>query len=89
MKPSTKQQPNLNVILQMLNNNLGVPVRNHRISNAGPMSVKDVFEVNGGTYGQAGQINQGYEPVIEDDDRNSLRLTPRNGVSWTNQSQRM
>lgn len=73
----------------MLNNNLGVPARNHRVSNAGGINIKDVFDVNGGPYGQGGQINQGYEPVVDDDDRNSLRLTPRNGVSWTNQSGRM
>lgn len=69
---------------QLLNNNLGAPVRNHRVSNAGGINIKDVFDVNGGPYGVAGQINQGYEPVVDDDDRNSLRLTPRNQVSWTN-----
>lgn len=52
------------------------------------MSVKDVFDVNGGPasqiYGQTGQLNQAYEPVVDDDDRNSLRLTARNPVqvSW-------
>lgn len=65
------------------------PPRNHRVSNAGGINIKDVFDVNGGPYGQAGQINQGYEPVVDDDDRNSLRLTPRNQVSWTNQNGRM
>lgn len=83
----TKQSKNSH--LQLLNNNLGVPTRNHRVSNAGGINIKDVFDVNGGPYGQAGQINQAYEPVIDDDDRNSLRLTPRNQVSWTNQSGRL
>ena len=62
---------------------MGPPTRNHgRISNAGGINIKDVFDVNGGlstVYSQSGgQINQGYEPVVDDDDRNSLRLTPRN-----------
>lgn len=72
---------------------MGVPPRNHRVSNAGGISIKDVFDVNGGPhapiYGPAGQINQAYEPVTDDDDRNSLRLTPRNQVSWTNQNGRI
>lgn len=49
------------------------------------MSIRDVFDVNGGpnsqiygTTGNVGHINQAYEPVVEDDGRNSLRLTPRN-----------
>lgn len=56
------------------------PVRNHRISNAG-MSIKDVFNVNGGPnqiYGTTGQVNQSYEPGLDEEDRNSLRMTPRN-----------
>ncbi|KAJ6636552.1 Chitin synthase chs-2 [Pseudolycoriella hygida] len=73
----------------LLNNNLGVPTRNHRVSNAGGINIKDVFDVNGGPYGQAGQINQGYEHVVDDEDRNSLRLTPRNQVSWNNQNGRI
>lgn len=81
------------MLIQVLNNNLGVPTRNHRVSNAGGISIKDVFDVNGGPhspiYGQGGQINQGYEPVVDDDDRNSLRLTPRNQVSWNNQNGRL
>ncbi|XP_059614740.1 chitin synthase chs-2 [Phlebotomus argentipes] len=76
-----------------LNNNLGVaPARNHRISNAG-INVKDVFDSNGGPgqpiYGTTtGQVNQAYEPVIDEEDRNSLRLTPRNQVSWSNSTDR-
>lgn len=60
-------------------------MRPHRSSNAVPMNIKDVFDVSGGpnsqiygTSGNPGQINQAYEPVVEDDDRNSLRLAPRN-----------
>lgn len=60
-------------------------MRPHRSSTAVPMNIKDVFDVNGGpnaqiygVSGNAGQINQAYEPVVEDDDRNSLRLAPRN-----------
>lgn len=67
----------------MLNNNLGLPTRNPRTSNAG-ISIKDVFDPNGGPtsqiYGQTGQANIAYE----DEDRNSLRLNPRNQVSWNN-----
>ncbi|XP_055676574.1 chitin synthase chs-2 isoform X1 [Lutzomyia longipalpis] len=76
-----------------MNNNLGVPpVRNLRTSNAG-INVKDVFDANGGPaqaiYGTTtGQVNQAYEPVIDEEDRNSLRLTPRNQVSWTNSTDR-
>lgn len=69
----------------MSNNNLGAPIRNHRTSNVG-LNVKELFDNTGGPgsqiYGQTGQINQAYEPVVDDDDRNSLRLTPRNQVSW-------
>nr|AGB51153.1 chitin synthase 1 variant B [Bactrocera dorsalis] len=74
-----------------LNNNGVIPnQRSGRISNAG-ISIKDVFNANGGPgeqiYGSngGGTINQGYEHVLEDDDRNSLRLTARNPnqqVSW-------
>lgn len=69
----------------------GQPMRTHRSSNAVPMNIKDVFDVNGmngpnsqiyGTSGNAGQINQAYEPVVDDDDRNSLRLAPRNHQGW-------
>lgn len=70
--------------------NHGQPMRTHRSSNAVPMNIKDVFDVNGpnsqiyGTSGNAGQINQAYEPVVDDDDRNSLRLAPRNHqASWS------
>lgn len=54
------------------------------------MSIKDVFDVNGGPNSQIygttpGIVNQAYEPVVEDDDGNSLRLSPRNHqVSWGN-----
>lgn len=74
----------------MIAANHGQPMRPHRISNAVPISVKDVFDVNGGPNSQiygvsgvAGHINQAYEPVV-DDDRNSLRLAPRNHnqTSW-------
>uniref|UniRef100_A0A1B0DF64 Uncharacterized protein n=1 Tax=Phlebotomus papatasi TaxID=29031 RepID=A0A1B0DF64_PHLPP len=76
-----------------MNNNLGVPPpRNHRTSNAG-INVKELFDVNGGPaqpiYGTTtGQVNQAYEPVIDEEDRNSLRLTPRNQVSWSNSTDR-
>lgn len=70
----------------------GAPLRHQRISNAG-INVKDVFDVNGGpaqpVYGVApGQINQAYEPVIDEEDGNSLRLTARNQVSWSNSTDR-
>lgn len=72
------------------NNN--APPRPLRTSNAG-VSVKDIFNVNGGPggdiYGVTGQVNQAYEPVIEDDDRNSLRLQPRNQVTWSNNNGRL
>uniref|UniRef100_T1PGZ3 chitin synthase n=1 Tax=Musca domestica TaxID=7370 RepID=T1PGZ3_MUSDO len=72
-----------------LNNNGGVPTRSGRVSNAG-ISIKDVFNVNGGPgeqiYGSngGGTINQGYEHVTEEDEVNSLRLTTRNPpqVTW-------
>lgn len=74
-----------------MNNNHGQPIRPHRLSTAVPINVKDVFDVNGGpnsqiygVSGTAGQINQAYEPVIDEDDRNSLRLAPRNHqASWS------
>lgn len=74
-----------------MNNNQGQPMRPHRSSNAVPISVKDVFDVNGGPNsqiygisGNVGQINQAYEPVVDEDDRNSLRLAPRNHqASWS------
>ncbi|XP_055379222.1 chitin synthase chs-2 isoform X1 [Condylostylus longicornis] len=71
-----------------------IPTRNTRTSNAG-LSIKDVFSPNGGpgeiygtTNGSGGQVNQGYEHVLDEEDRNSLRLTPRNPnsssqVSWS------
>ena len=71
-----------------------MPPRPARVSNAG-VSIKDVFSANGGPgnndiYGvTGGQINQGYEPVIEDEDRNTLRLQPRNQVSWGNTNGRL
>lgn len=72
-------------------NNNQQPMRTHRSSNAVPISVKDVFDVNGGPNsqiygisGNAGQINQAYEPVVDEDDRNSLRLAPRNHqAAWS------
>ncbi|XP_053696809.1 chitin synthase chs-2 [Sabethes cyaneus] len=76
--------------VNVTNNN--APARPTRISNAG-VSVKDIFNVNGGPggdiYGVTGQVNQAYEPVIEDDDRNSLRLQPRNQVTWSNNNGRL
>lgn len=85
--------------MKVLNNNLGLPVRNMRTSNAG-MSVKDVFDPNGGLpasaaaqiYGHtaaAGQSNLAYEPISDDEGRNSLRLNPRNQVSWSNNLSRL
>ncbi|KAL7727578.1 hypothetical protein ACLKA6_014930 [Drosophila palustris] len=74
-----------------VNNNGAIPnPRSGRVSNAG-ISIKDVFNVNGGPaeqiYGSngGGTINQGYEHVIDEDvEANSLRLTTRNPhqVSW-------
>lgn len=78
----------------VVNNNLGLPVRNTRTSNAG-ISVKDVFDPNGGpagssasnvsqiygvTSGIVGQTNVSYE----DDDGNTMHMSPRNQVSWGN-----
>lgn len=69
-----------------LNNNHNVPLRPVRSSNAG-ISIKDIFGPNGGpTYGASGQVNQGYEHV-EDEDGNSMRLTPRNQVTWNSGNQ--
>lgn len=71
-----------------------------RSSNAG-MSVKDVFDPNGGlppaaaaaiyghTAATAGQSNLAYEPISDDEGRNSLRLNPRNQVSWSNNLSRL
>lgn len=65
------------------------------------VNIKDVFDINGGAgsqiygsnggqiYGTTGALNQGYEHVIEDDERNSIRLTPRNQVSWSNSNGRL
>lgn len=67
------------------------------------VNIKDVFDLNGTSgsqiYGSnggqiygtaaAGNLNQGYEHVIDEDDRNSLRLTPRNQVSWSNTNGRL
>lgn len=66
-----------------LNNNHQIPLRPVRSSNAG-INIKEIFN-NGGhsIYGTSGTINQGYEHV-EDEDGNSIRLTPRNQVSWSN-----
>lgn len=75
-----------------MNTNHGQPMRPHRVSSAVPINVKDVFDVNGGPNSQiygvsggVGHINQAYEPVVDEDDRNSLRLSPRNHLhppSW-------
>lgn len=70
----------------------GVSGRHPRISNAG-INVKDVFDPSGGPggiYGTTGQLNQAYEPVIDEGDGNSLRLTARNPnqVSWSNSTDR-
>lgn len=76
-----------------LNNNiqLQLPSRPIRSSNAG-ISVKDIFSNNGGPnhqlYGTtvAGAVNQAYEHV-EEEDGNSIRLTPRNqSSSWASNS---
>lgn len=68
----------------VLNNNHQVPTRPVRSSNAG-INIKEIFNTNGGhqIYGTSGAVNQGYEHV-EEDDGNSIRLTPRNQVSWSN-----
>jgi hypothetical protein len=51
--------------------------------------VKEIFNGNGGPniYGTnvAGAVNQGYEHV-EEEDGNSIRLTPRNQPSWASNS---
>lgn len=62
-----------------------LPARPHRTSNAGPINVKDVFDVTGGVSGvSGGHVNQAYEPVLEVDERDSLRLAPRNHqVQWS------
>lgn len=84
-------EPSLKSFYSQANNN-APPPRPLRTSNAG-VSVKDIFNVNGGPggdiYGVTGQVNQSYEPVIEDDDRNSLRLQPRNQVTWSNNNGRL
>lgn len=63
-------------------------MRTHRASNAIPINIKDVFDVNGGPNSQIygtrespGHINQSYEHVVDEDDRNSLRLATRN-LQW-------
>lgn len=57
------------------------------------MNIKDVFDVNGGPNSQIygtrespGQINQAYEPVVDEDDRNSLRLATRSHPAWSSSS---
>lgn len=47
--------------------------------NGGPANSSQIYGSNGGQlYGAAsGTLNQGYEHVLDEDDRNSLRLTPR------------
>lgn len=71
-----------------LNNNQ-VPTRPVRSSNAG-INIKEIFNTNGvhPIYGTSGQVNQGYEHV-EDEDGNSIRLTPRNQVSFHQTNQRL
>jgi len=65
-----------------------VPTRPVRSSNAG-VNVKELFDLNGGPnqgiYGTTGLVNQAYEHV-EEEDGNSIRLTPRNQnqVTWSN-----
>ncbi|XP_070509753.1 chitin synthase chs-2 isoform X2 [Chironomus tepperi] len=70
------------------NNNLQLPSRPVRSSNAG-MSVKELFNSNGVAnhtiYGATGAVNQAYEHV-EEEDGNSIRLTPRNQSSWATNS---
>lgn len=65
------------------------------------INIKEVFDVNGGPgsqiygsnggqiYGTTGTVNQGYEHVLDEDDRNSLRLTPRNPTQWNNTNGRL
>lgn len=66
-----------------LNNNHQVPTRPVRSSNAG-INIKEIFNTNGvhPIYGTSGAVNAGYEHV-EEEDGNSIRLTPRNQVSWS------
>ncbi|CAO1401711.1 unnamed protein product [Diamesa hyperborea] len=78
------------VTTNIINNNHQVPNRPVRSSNAG-INVKEIFDTNGGPnhqiYGSStGAMNQGYEHVIDDDDGNSIRLTPRNQVTWSQQT---
>lgn len=79
----------VHVFQLQVNNNQG-GIRTHRSSNAAPINIKDVFDVNGGPnssiYGQSvvGHVNQAYEPSVEDIERNSLRMSPRNHqASWS------
>ncbi|XP_047000975.1 chitin synthase chs-2 isoform X1 [Schistocerca americana] len=71
------------------NNNIVPPPRSHRASSAS-MSVKDMFEVNGG-----GQVNRAYDGLSEvntDPRVSSVRIQSngRNGVSWRDsEGQRM
>lgn len=65
------------------------------------INIKEVFDMNGGPgsqiygstggqiYGTTGNVNQGYEHVLDEEDRNSLRLTPRNPTQWNNTNGRL
>lgn len=73
-----------------MNNNLQLqPPRPVRSASAG-INIKEIFSQNGvpnhQIYGTSGAVNQGYEHV-EEEDGNSIRLTPRNQVSWSNNTQ--
>lgn len=79
------------------NNNLGLPVRNTRTSNAG-ISVKDVFDPNGGPPPNAAQIYGGSVGGVvvgavgggqtnltyEHEDGEAMHMSPRSQVSWGN-----
>lgn len=62
------------------------------------VNIKDVFDLNGPPgsqiygsqiYGTTGNVNQGYEHVLDEDDGNSLRLKPRNPVTWSHANGRL
>lgn len=74
---------------QINNNNNLQPARPVRSASAG-INIKEIFNQNGGPnhqiYGTTAAVNQAYEHV-EEEDGNSIRLTPRNQVSWGNNNQ--
>lgn len=89
------QRIDLNLCFSQANEQLGLPVRNARTSNAG-ISIQNVFNPNGGLstagsqiYGHTGQTNATYEDEdvgadVEGGGGSSLRMNPRNQVSWSN-----